>query len=123
VLKLEGAVRVEALRDALHALVRRHEALRTTFVARDGEPTQHIHADLILDLPVVDLSGLDSTRRDEETRRLGHQEAQRPFDLAQGPLTRVTLVRLAPEQHLLLVTQHHIISDGWSSAVMVRELG
>ncbi|MFP2934076.1 condensation domain-containing protein, partial [Pyxidicoccus sp. 3LG] len=122
-LKLNGTLAADALRDALRALVQRHEALRTTFVVRDGEPTQHIHAEPRLELPVLDLSGLDDSSRDAEARRLAHEEAQRPFDLAQGPLVRTTLVRLAPEQHLLLVTLHHIVSDGWSIAVMVRELG
>ncbi|MFP2934097.1 condensation domain-containing protein, partial [Pyxidicoccus sp. 3LG] len=122
-LKLNGKLEANALRDALRALVQRHEALRTTFAVRDGEPTQHIHGEPRLELPVLDLSGLDDSSRDAEARRLAHEEAQRPFDLAQGPLVRTTLVRLAPEQHLLLVTLHHIVSDGWSIAVMVRELG
>ncbi|MCP3145381.1 condensation domain-containing protein, partial [Pyxidicoccus xibeiensis] len=122
-LKLNGTLEVAALGSALRALVQRHEALRTTFVVRDSEPTQVIQTEARLELPVVDLSGMDSARRDEEAKRLAHEEAQRPFDLAQGPLVRTTLVRLAPEQHLLLVTLHHIVSDGWSIAVMVRELG
>ncbi|MFY2561712.1 amino acid adenylation domain-containing protein [Corallococcus terminator] len=122
-LKLEGAVDVGALREALQSLVRRHESLRTTFVVRDGEPTQHVHAGLPLELPVSDLSAMSEAVREDEARRLVHEEAQRPFDLASGPLVRATLVRLTPEQHLLLVTLHHIISDGWSSAIMVRELG
>ncbi|HZI15924.1 MAG TPA: amino acid adenylation domain-containing protein, partial [Myxococcus sp.] len=122
-LKLEGPVEVEALREALHALARRHEALRTTFVVREGEPTQHVHAELPLELPVVDLSALSEAEREEEARRLAHEEARRPFDLARGPLMRATLVRLTPGRHLLLVTLHHIISDGWSSAILVRELG
>jgi amino acid adenylation domain-containing protein/non-ribosomal peptide synthase protein (TIGR01720 family) len=122
-LKLEGTVEVEALRGALHALVRRHEALRTTFVVHEGEPTQHVHAELPLELPVVDLSALSEAEREEAARRLAHEEAQRPFDLARGPLMRARLVCLTPGRHLLLVTLHHIISDGWSSAILVRELG
>ncbi|MCP3145371.1 non-ribosomal peptide synthetase, partial [Pyxidicoccus xibeiensis] len=123
VLKLEGTLDVAALHQTLHALRQRHEVLRTTFVVRDGAPTQHVHAEAWLELPLVDLSSRELTWRDEEARKLAREEAQRPFDLAQGPLVRTTLVRLAPEQHLLLVTLHHIVSDGWSIAVMVRELG
>ncbi|HZI09664.1 MAG TPA: amino acid adenylation domain-containing protein, partial [Myxococcus sp.] len=119
-LKLEGSLDAEALRQALQALVQRHEALRTSFVVRDGVPTQHIHPEARVELPVVEL---EPARRDAEAARLAREEALRPFDLAQGPLVRTTLLRLAPEQHLLLVTMHHIISDGWSIAVMVRELG
>ncbi|MFP2934830.1 condensation domain-containing protein, partial [Pyxidicoccus sp. 3LG] len=123
VLKLDGALDVSALHRTLTALAQRHEVLRTTFVVRDGEPTQRIHTEARVELPVVDLSALPAAQRDEEARRLAGEEAQRPFDLARGPLVRTTLVRLAPEQHLLLVTLHHIVSDGWSIAVMVRELG
>ncbi|MFP2934933.1 condensation domain-containing protein, partial [Pyxidicoccus sp. 3LG] len=116
VLKLEGALDVSALHQTLQSLRQRHEVLRTTFVVRDGEPTQQIHAEFKLELPVVDLSALPSAQRDAEARRLAGEEAQRPFDLAHGPLVRATLVRLAPQEHLLLVTLHHIVSDGWSIA-------
>ncbi|MFP2912228.1 amino acid adenylation domain-containing protein, partial [Pyxidicoccus sp. 3LFB2] len=122
-LKLKGTLDAEALRKALHALVQRHEALRTTFAVREGVPTQHIHPEARVELPVVDLSGLSDAQRDAEVQRLSRQESRRPFDLAHGPLVRATLLRLAPQQHQLLVTVHHIVSDGWSVAVMVRELG
>ena len=87
-----------------------------------GEPVQIISPSLSLSLPVVDLTDIPEIDREEETRRLAKEEARRPFDLVQGPLMRVTLVRLGQEDHVLLLTLHHIVSDGWSMEVLHREL-
>ncbi|NVJ22885.1 amino acid adenylation domain-containing protein, partial [Myxococcus sp. AM011] len=122
-LRLEGELDVEALRQSLRALVQRHEVLRTHFVVRDAQPVQVIEPEARVDLPVQELGLLEPSHRDEEARRLMREEALRPFDLARGPLVRATLLRLDAHHHLLLVTVHHIISDGWSTEVMVRELG
>ncbi|RKG69792.1 non-ribosomal peptide synthetase, partial [Corallococcus exercitus] len=121
-LQLSGHLDVEALRRAFESLVQRHEALRTTFHEHQGQPTQRIHTPADWTLPVVDLSSLPDAQRKEESRRLADEEARRSFDLARGPLLRSTLVRLGDAEHLLLVTMHHIVSDGWSMGVLVREM-
>ncbi|MFP2902408.1 amino acid adenylation domain-containing protein, partial [Corallococcus sp. 4LFB] len=121
-LQLTGHLDVEALRRAFEALVARHEALRTTFHEHQGQPTQRIHAPAAWTLPLTDLSSLPEDQRENEARKLADEEARRPFRLATGPLLRSALVRLAEGSHLLLVTMHHIVSDGWSMGVLVREL-
>ncbi|MBZ4423315.1 non-ribosomal peptide synthetase, partial [Myxococcus sp. RHSTA-1-4] len=120
-LRLEGALDVTALERALTELVRRHEALRTTFRDEGGTPVQVIHPPAPVPLPVVDVSGGE----DAEARalRLAAEESARPFDLATGPLMRAVLLKLGDTRHLLVLTMHHIISDGWSVGVMVREVG
>ncbi|RKH31482.1 non-ribosomal peptide synthetase, partial [Corallococcus sicarius] len=121
-LRLTGRVDVESLRRAFEALVARHETLRTTLVQHQGQPAQHIHAPMAWTLPLTDVSSLPEARREAEARSLANQEAQRAFNLEAGPLLRTSLVRLSEEEHLLLVTMHHIVSDGWSMGVLVREL-
>ena len=118
--RLAGRLSVAALAAALAAIVERHEALRTTFRAGTGGPVQAIApaAAAALPLPLVDLAGLPSS----EPSRLASEEAARPFDLASGPLLRATLLRLAAEEHVLLLTLHHIVFDGWSLGVFVGEL-
>ncbi|WP_255653948.1 non-ribosomal peptide synthase/polyketide synthase [Corallococcus sp. EGB] len=119
--RLVGALDVPALQYALDVLVRRHETLRTTFVSRDGVPAQRIHADLPVTLARVDVSGRED--RAEETARLAREEAVRSFDLEKGPLMRALLVKEGEGEHVLVVVMHHIVSDGWSMGVMVREVG
>ncbi len=114
--RLTGRLDVPALRWTLAELVRRHESLRTTFGERGGVPFQVIAPASEIALPVVDL------RDDEgEMLRLAREEARRPFDLARGPLFRAVLLRLANEDHILLLTIHHAVSDGWSQGVLIRE--
>jgi hypothetical protein len=120
--RLSGELNVGALEATLGEIVRRHELLRTSFPVVDGQPVQHIAPPGGLSLPVRDLSGLADDERDAEIARLSTEEAGRPFDLARGPLLRVTLLRLSEEEHVALFTMHHIISDGWSMGVLVREL-
>ncbi|MCY1015586.1 non-ribosomal peptide synthetase [Pyxidicoccus sp. MSG2] len=122
-LRLEGVPDVAGLQQSLSEVVRRHESLRTTFASRDGEPVQLIHAPVPLPLPVVDLGALPASERQAEARRLAAEEALRPFDLSKGPLLRTVLLSLGEKEHLLLLTMHHIVSDGWSMGVLVRELG
>src|SRR5688572_26820109 len=118
---LEGDLNVVALERSLNEIVRRHEILRTTFPAESGRPVQVIAASLSLSLSFIDLSHLPDG--ESEARRLAREEAEKPFDLACGPLLRTTLVRLSAECHLLLVTLHHIVADGWSVTLLVQELG
>ncbi|HVR95613.1 MAG TPA: amino acid adenylation domain-containing protein [Thermoanaerobaculia bacterium] len=121
-LRLEGPLDVPALRRSLAAIVGRHEALRTTFLEVDGQPEQRIAAEIPDLLEEIDLSAVPYEARDAEMqRRLGRVLA-RPFDLATGPLFRVTLLRMAADDHVLALVAHHIVSDAWSTGVFVREL-
>jgi amino acid adenylation domain-containing protein len=122
-LRLSGRLDQAALRATLQRIVARHEALRTTFVALDGEPVQRIAAaDSGFALRQQDLSGLVGAAQQAEVQRISAQFYGERFDLAQGPLIRGQLVRLGEEEHLLLINQHHIISDGWSIGVLVKEV-
>ncbi|HEX8242788.1 MAG TPA: condensation domain-containing protein, partial [Longimicrobium sp.] len=116
-----GALDEAALERALGEIVRRHEALRTTFREVDGSPVQVIAPFGGFTLPVEDLSGLGEAEREVEARRRATEEAMRPFDLAAGPLFRAVLLRLGAEDHVLLLSMHHIVSDGWSMGVLSRE--
>ena len=122
-LELSGTLDTEALKWSLGEIVSRHEALRTTFADVDGEPVQVISPTLDAKLPVEDLSGLLQAGREAEAERLALEEKRRPFDLESGPLFRSRLLRLGEEEHILLISMHHIVSDGWSMGVFWRELG
>jgi hypothetical protein len=119
---INAAVDVPLLERALNELVRRHEVLRTTFAAEDGQPRQLVRRELTLSLPLVDLAHLPLNERETEAGRFSVEAFQQPFDLAAGPLLRVMLLRLQPTEHVLLLTVHHIACDGWSIGVFVREL-
>ena len=121
-LRLSGTLDAKALKRSLEEIVSRHEALRTTFAAVDGEPVQVIAPTIDTKLPVEDLGGLPQSER-EARERLALGEKRRPFDLERGPLFRARLLRLDEEEHVLLVSMHHIVSDGWSMGVFWRELG
>src|SRR5262249_20730666 len=101
---------------------RRHEILRTTFTADGGLPQQAVADSLEWPLPVEDLSDLPEDRRIEQALERVHKEAARPFDLSRGPLVRPGPIRLSDTEHIVQVTMHHIISDGWSLGVLIREL-
>jgi amino acid adenylation domain-containing protein len=120
--RIEGRLDVGALEGTLNEIVRRHEALRSTFPSTDGRPIQVVARELRVPLPLTDLSGLDPEARETEAGRLAQTEASRSFDLARGPLFRASLLRLAPEHHILLISLHHIITDGWSMGVLIGEL-
>ncbi len=121
-LRALGELSPALLEAVLGEVVRRHEALRTTFRLRDGQPAQVIAPPGRWCLPRVDLSGLPEEEARAETRRLVQEEAMRPFDLERGPLLRAALLRLGPAEHALLLVMHHIVSDGWSMGVFVREI-
>ncbi len=120
--RLSGGVDAARLERALNAVAARHEALRTTFAPAAGRPYQVIAPRIDLPLPGVDLRRLPAAAGEAEARRLATAEALAPFDLAAGPLIRATLLELAPDDHVLLVTMHHIVSDGWSIGIFLREL-
>ncbi|HSU82502.1 MAG TPA: condensation domain-containing protein, partial [Thermoanaerobaculia bacterium] len=124
-LHLPGRIDRAALAAALGEVARRQESLRTRFIAIEGElgePVQWVDPPAPVPVPEIDLAGLPAARRLEEARRLARAEALHPFDLARGPLLRTALVRLGEAEQLLLLTMHHVISDGWSLRVLAREL-
>src|SRR5499426_2139556 len=121
-LRLSGELDRDALKQTLNEIVRRHEVLRTTFSMVEGEPLQVISPSLAVSLPMVNLTDRSESEREDEARRLATEEARRPFDLSEGPLVRLMLLRLAENEHVLLLTMHHIVSDGWSMGVLHHEL-
>ncbi len=120
--RLKGALNLEALQKALKEIIRRHEILRTTFEDRRGEPVQVIHSEIPFELPIIDLSNLSDTEKEEKARELAREDALKSFDLARGPLFRIHLLKLKDDDHLILINMHHTITDGWSMGVMVREM-
>ncbi|MCY1022330.1 non-ribosomal peptide synthetase [Pyxidicoccus sp. MSG2] len=122
VFRLEGRLDVVALEQGLRELTRRHEVLRTTFVQVEGRPVQRIAPEPVLRLAVEDVAALPDDARQATLARRAREEAQRPFDLAVGPLVRATLLRAAEGEHVLLLVMHHIVCDGWSLGVLLREL-
>ncbi|MBW9076289.1 condensation domain-containing protein, partial [Agrobacterium deltaense] len=121
--RMDGNLDVVALERAFAELVRRHEVLRTRFVTRDGQVFQSIDEAAPFRLALMDLSSLDPAQRADTIRRAEQDEAAHRFDLAQGPLIRATLLRLSAQEHIILVTMHHIVSDGWSMSIVIREIG
>ena len=126
-LRVIGDFDTAAFAFAVNEIVRRHEVLRTAFVLRDGVATQVIAPALAIATPIIDLGGLDQEMREAEALRLAAEEARHPFDLATGPLLRVKTLDLgirpatAERERVVLFTMHHIVSDGWSSGVLLRE--
>ena len=121
-LRLKGELDEDALRRSLDRIVARHEALRTRFVTEEGQAVQRVaSADVGFALDRVDLQGQAESGQTLAT--LSEREANTPFDLAHGPLIRGRLVKLGEQEHVLLITMHHIVSDGWSQGVLARELG
>jgi amino acid adenylation domain-containing protein len=121
-LRLEGKLNIEALEKAVNALIVRHETLRTGFLSSEGEPVQIILPQLTLTIPVTDLGELSLEEQGLQVQHLVTQESHKPFDLKNPPLLRVSLFRLGATTHVLLLTIHHIIADGWSMGVLNREL-
>ena len=122
VMALRGMLDQKALQEALSTIVRRHEILRTRFATVDGEPRQEISQTGRFALEITDLRGRDSASREALIQLHKADEAKAPFDLSVGPLARGRLLRVDSDEHVLLVTMHHIISDGWSMGVFIREL-
>jgi hypothetical protein len=121
--RIVGALDISLLELSINEIVRRHEILRTTFTLMDGALTQIIHSDATISLPLDDLSHLASADRDLEEERRTIAEAALPFNLKTGPLVRARLLKLADQEHMLLITIHHIVSDGWSIGLFSDEVG
>src|SRR5262249_6912007 len=126
-LRLKGSLDVAALERSLSEIVRRHEPLRTVFLtnnwsATNWELSQEIKPARPIRMGKIDLSALQHVCREKELSMLTRAEAHRPFDLAAGPLVRASLLRLDAEEHVLLLTFHHIVMDGWSIGILVKEL-
>ena len=120
--QITGALNINALEQSLREIVRRHEILRTSYHTVNGQPVQVISDDATVTLPVVDLQQLPEVEQLTVVRSLATLEAQQPFKLSKSPLLRVTLLRLHPHSHVLLLCMHHIISDGWSMGIFIQEL-
>ncbi|HVK94673.1 MAG TPA: amino acid adenylation domain-containing protein, partial [Noviherbaspirillum sp.] len=120
--RLTGQLDIAAFTHTLNEIVRRHEVLRTTFTSADGTPVQIIAPAVELALPITDLGNLPHSERETQAQCLVQKEAQTHFDLATGPLIRAGLLRLAPDEHILVLTVHHIVSDGWSMGILVHEI-
>jgi non-ribosomal peptide synthetase component F/thioesterase domain-containing protein len=121
--RLQGSLNVELLERAFNEIVRRHETLRTIFAVVDGQPAQVVKPSLQIKVPVTDLRHLPQSERDAEADRLSFQEARWRFNLAKGPLFRVSLLRVADNEYVMLVTPHHTVTDYWSVGLVSNELG
>jgi len=121
--RLQGDLDLSALTQSLQIIVERHESLRVNFISQAGQPVIQLHPMLRLSLSIVDLQSYPNSERTEKAEQLIFQERTAPFDLAKDPLIRGTLLQLQAQEHILLLTLHHIISDGWSLNVLRYELG
>src|SRR3954463_10310923 len=118
-LRISGKLNIAALEQSLNEIIRRHEVLRTSFSWKDEYPVQVVTDSLSISLDAVELSSADP---EQEAHRLAREEAHRPLNIEKGPLVRARLLRIRPDEHVLLLTMHHIIFDGWSRRILVREL-
>lgn len=121
-LRLTGSLNIPAFEQSLNKILERHEALRTSFTLAQGKPVQVITTDISLNIPLINLEDLPETEKEAQVLKLADQEAKLPFDLAQAPLLRVTLLKLSPANHVALFTMHHIATDGWSIGILIQEL-
>ena len=121
-IRFKGKLNVATLELSLSEILRRHEVLRATYDVIDGKPAQIIHEGAPQPLPVVDLSSLEAGEREAAAQRMRLEEARRPFDLKAGPIMRAKILRLSEDEHALLLTLHHICTDGWSMGVLNREM-
>ena len=122
-MRLPGPVNVEALNQSFNEILRRHEVLQATFTEADGIPVQEIRPTIVrAAIPLEDVSAIPTVERTHRAALLLHEDAVRPFNLVDGPLIRVLLIRLAEDDHWLVITMHHLVSDGWSLGIFVKEL-
>ena len=119
--RLRGELDLGALEKAINRIVERHESLRTHFEEEGGEPVQVIEPELRIEVPVEDLSGLGEQVQQQRVLEALRREGAQPFDLAHGPVMRIKLLKLGQQEHILLRTMHHIVSDGWSAGIFNRE--
>ncbi|PYP88322.1 MAG: hypothetical protein DMF61_06950 [Blastocatellia bacterium AA13] len=121
--RIKGPLNIIALERSVNEIVRRHEALRTSIGLIDGNPVQVIAPSLTIKLPLIDLAGVPIDSLEVTLRKAALEQIGRPFDLSRIPLIRITLLRTGPKEHAAVMTVHHIVADGWSMAVLIRELG
>ena len=121
-LRLLGLLNIKALEDSLNEITRRHGSVRTTFDVQNGKPVQVVTSSLSVPIHVIDLTELPRINSEAEAFRLAAEEARRPFDLRIGPLFRASLIILDPQDHLLILNMHHLITDEWSFDVLTQEL-
>lgn len=121
-MRLSGVLDVAALESALSSVIRRHETLRTSIVTENGEPAAIVHEVDAWTLPVTDLQGLSQAERDSTVRKIAAEESMRSFSLSKGPLIRNRLLVIGPQEHVLIVVVHHIVADGWSLGILVKEI-
>lgn len=121
-LRLQGDLNTEALESSVRELIQRHEILRTKFTIETGQPIQMVLADSTIDIPFIDLMELPISDRQSKAHRIAMEQVRLSFNLATGPLLRLKLIRLATQEHLLLCVMHHIVCDGWSLEIFIREL-
>lgn len=122
VMRLTGELNKDVLQRSLDEIIRRHEVLRTTFAEKGGRPVQVIHSTEGVHIRQIDLTDKPDSKRQAEAKELLSKESQKPFDLTTGPLVRVLMLRLREQEHILMITIHHIAYDGWSRGVFLREL-
>jgi amino acid adenylation domain-containing protein len=120
--RITGPLNVDVLTRAFQTVIERHASLRTVFDSVEGEARQIVLADVPVEIPIIDLAGFPRGERESEALRLASEEGKKPFDLREGPLIRPILVRLDPETHFLVLVLHHIVTDGWSIALLFREV-
>jgi len=121
-IRFTGYLYMAILEQSLHTIVQRHESLRTTFAILQDQPVQVVTSSAKVSLPLIDLSGLSASERESEVQREADRESMYSFDLARGPLLRIKLFRLSETEHVIVLNIHHIVSDGWSTTVLLREL-
>ncbi|HEY9301772.1 MAG TPA: condensation domain-containing protein, partial [Phormidium sp.] len=122
VLRLKGVLNLSALEKTFNEIIRRHEVLRTNFVMLEGELMQIIAPSLTSNLSVTDLTHLSAITQEDKVKKLIFEQANRPFDLAKDPLFRVNLLKISEAEYILLLNFEHIVVDGWSIGVLIREL-
>src|SRR5690349_3196929 len=120
--RLTGELNIPVLEKTINEIRRRHKSLTTIFPTIDGQPVQVVNPAQPISLPILDLSSWNVAEREAEARRIVNEEARKPFDLAVGPLFRVQLLKLDEQEFVFLLTMHHIIADGWSMDVLMREV-
>jgi amino acid adenylation domain-containing protein len=121
-IRLIGHLHIAALERSLNEIIQRHEILRTTITIVDGQPKQHISSAQPFALTIEDVQESQGSQREQEIRQRAMEEARQSFNLTQGPLMRIRLLRVTPREHVLLLTIHHIAFDGWSRGIFIREL-
>ncbi|MCM3132973.1 amino acid adenylation domain-containing protein [Paenibacillus polysaccharolyticus] len=121
--EMHGVLKVDILKEAFQHLINRHQGLRATFVMVDETPVQQIAQKATLNYSYFDVSTMEETSRKNTIQEIVRREAEKSYDLEHGPLMQLTIVKMAPDQHMILVAQHHIISDGWSLGLLMKELG